>query len=124
LLEEAQGAAGGLLTLAAEVVVGGRSLSIRGSGTGPIDAFVQGLASATGANVRVLDYHEHAIAAGANAQAVAYLELRIGERTLFGVGIDSNIVSASFKAIVSGLQRAEIQKNDLGDRSSALSSTD
>jgi 2-isopropylmalate synthase len=124
LLEEAQGAAGGLLTLAAEVVVGGRSLSIRGAGTGPIDAFVQGLASATGANVRVLDYHEHAIAAGANAQAVAYLELRIGERTLFGVGIDSNIVSASFKAIVSGLQRAEIQKNDLGDRSSALSSTD
>jgi 2-isopropylmalate synthase len=123
LLEEAQGAAGGLLTLAAEVVVGGRSLSIRGSGTGPIDAFVQGLASATGANVRVLDYHEHAIAAGANAQAVAYLELRIGERTLFGVGIDSNIVSASFKAIVSGLQRAEI-RNDIGDRSSALSPRD
>jgi 2-isopropylmalate synthase len=55
----------------------------------------------------VLDYHEHAIGAGANAQAVAYLELRIGERTLFGVGIDSNIVSASLKAIVSGVQRAQ-----------------
>jgi 2-isopropylmalate synthase len=54
---------------------------------------------------------------------VAYLELRIGERTLFGVGIDSNIVSASFKAIVSGLQRAEI-RNDIGDRSSALSPRD
>ena len=41
----------------------------------------------------------------ANARAVAYLELRIGARTLFGVGMDSNIVSASFKAIVSGLGR-------------------
>ena len=55
----------------------------------------------------MLDYHEHAIGSGANAQAVAYLELRIGERTLFGVGMDSNIVSASLKAIVSGLQRAQ-----------------
>ena len=57
--------------------------------------------------VRVLDYHEHAIGSGADAQAVAYLELRIGDGlTLFGVGIDSNIVSASLKAITSGLHRA------------------
>jgi 2-isopropylmalate synthase len=54
----------------------------------------------------VLDYHEHAIASGADARAVAYLELRVGDRTLFGVGMDGNIVSASLKAIVSGLQRA------------------
>jgi 2-isopropylmalate synthase len=54
----------------------------------------------------VLDYHEHAVASGADARAVAYLELRVGERTLFGVGVDSNIVSASLKAIVSGVQRA------------------
>ena len=45
-------------------------------------------------------------ASGADARAVAYLELRVGERTLFGVGMDSNIVAASLKAIVSGLQRA------------------
>ena len=56
----------------------------------------------------MLDYHEHAIGAGANAQAVAYLELRVGDRTLFGVGMDSNIVSASLKAIVSGVQRARL----------------
>ena len=62
---------------------------------------------ANGENLRVLDYHEHAIGAGANAQAVAYLELRVGQQTLFGVGIDANIVSASLKAIVSGLQRAQ-----------------
>ena len=44
---------------------------------------------------------------GADAQAVAYLELRVGQETLFGVGQDVNIVSASFKAIVSGLQRTQ-----------------
>jgi len=55
----------------------------------------------------VLDYHEHAIGSGADARAVAYLELRVGDRTLFGVGVDANIVSASLKAIISGLQRAQ-----------------
>jgi 2-isopropylmalate synthase len=107
VLEEAQGASGVLVKLAADVVVGSRSLSVHGAGTGPIDAFVDGLRGATGENLRVLDYHEHAIGSGANAQAVAYLELRVGDQTLFGVGIDTNIVSASLKAIVSGLQRAQ-----------------
>jgi len=59
--------------------------------------------------VRVLDYHEHAIGAGADAQAVAYLELRIGaSQTVYGVGRDTDIVAASLKAILSGLQRATI----------------
>jgi 2-isopropylmalate synthase len=107
VLEEAQGAGQSLVKLDADVVVGSRSLSIHGAGTGPIDAFVEGLRAATGESLRVLDYHEHAIGSGANAQAVAYLELRVGDHTLFGVGIDTNIVSASFKAIVSGLQRAQ-----------------
>ena len=95
------------ITLAADVVLAGRSFSIRGTGTGPIDAFVEGISRATGETVRVLDYHEHAIGSGAHVQAVAYLELRVGQRTIFGVGIDANIVSASLKAIISGLQRAQ-----------------
>ena len=107
LLEEAQGMAGKLVTLAADVQVSGRSLSIQGAGNGPIDAFVQALGAACGEQIRVLDYHEHAIGSGANARAVAYLELRVGSRTLFGVGMDSNIVTASLKAIVSGVQRAQ-----------------
>jgi 2-isopropylmalate synthase len=106
VLESGVGSTGGLVTLAAEVQVGGRTLSVRGAGNGPIDAFVEGLSTATGETIRVLDYHEHAIASGADARAVAYLELRVGERTLFGVGMDANIVSASLQAIVSGLQRA------------------
>jgi 2-isopropylmalate synthase len=106
VLESGAGSAGGLVTLAADVRLPGGTLSVRGAGNGPIDAFVEGLGAATGETIRVLDYHEHAIASGADARAVAYLELRVGERTLFGVGMDANIVSASLQAIVSGLQRA------------------
>ena len=96
--------------LTAEVAIGGRQVEVAGRGTGPIEAFVNGLADRLGVAVRVLDYHEHAIGSGADARAVAYLELRVGAaeqggQTLFGVGIDTNIVSASLKAIVSGLSR-------------------
>jgi 2-isopropylmalate synthase len=100
------GEADGIVRLAAEIVLDGRTLKLRGAGNGPIDAFIDGLASACGQSIRVLDYHEHAIGAGSGAQAIAYLELRIGERTLFGVGQDADIVSASLRAVLSGLERA------------------
>ena len=93
--------------IAADVQVNGQRLAVAGEGTGPIDAFVNGLNKTTGQAIRVLDYHEHAVGAGAHARAVAYLELRVDDQTLFGVGMDANIVSASLKAIVSGLQRAQ-----------------
>jgi 2-isopropylmalate synthase len=98
--------AGEQVTLTADVRVRDHVLAVRGTGNGPIAAFVEGLSQVTGESIRVLDYHEHAIASGADARAVAYLELRVGDQTLFGVGMDANIVSASLKAIVSGLQRA------------------
>jgi 2-isopropylmalate synthase len=100
-------AAGGTVRIAADVQVNGQRLAVAGDGTGPIDAFVNGLNQTAGQAIRVLDYHEHAVGAGANARAVAYLELRVNDQTLFGVGMDANIVSASLKAIVSGLQRAQ-----------------
>lgn len=82
-------------------------VDVDGVGNGPIDAFVNGLNAALGSNLRVLDYHEHAIGEGATARAVAYVEVSVdGKQARFGVGMDANIVSASFKAIVSGLQRA------------------
>ncbi|MCW5654726.1 2-isopropylmalate synthase [Hydrogenophaga sp.] len=90
----------------ARVPLSGGVVSIDGAGNGPIDAFVNGLTVATGRTLRVLDYHEHAIDSGAHAQAVAYVEMLVDDsHTVFGVGMDANIVSASFKAIVSGLQR-------------------
>ena len=111
----------GIGQLSAQARIAGREVQIDGAGTGPIDAFVDGLAAATGHRVRVLDYHEHAIGAGANAKAVAYLELRVDEnRTLFGVGIDANIVSASLKAIVSGLERATREQHSQTDHNMAV----
>ncbi len=87
----------------AEILVGGEKRRVSGKGNGPIDAFVRGLA----ANVRVMDYHEHSIGSGANATAVSYIEMRVGDGpSMHGVGMDSNIVTASFKAILSGLNRS------------------
>jgi len=97
----------GIVAVSATVALADGPVQVSGRGAGPIDAFVAGLNAATDADLRVLDYHEHAIGSGADARAVAYLELRVAEQTLFGVGIDANIVSASLKAIVSGLLRAQ-----------------
>ncbi len=97
------------VNIRARAMVGEQACEIVGQGTGPIDAFVSGLAEATGQPVRVMDYHEHAIGSGANARAVAYIELRVADdRTLFGVGVDADIVGASLKAILSGLRRSGI----------------
>ena len=59
-----------------------------------------------GHDVRVLDYHEHALSSGGDASAAAYLECAVGDRVLWGVGIDPNIVTASLKAVVSAVNRA------------------
>jgi len=96
----------GQVGLRAVVQAGGQRVAVQGQGSGPVAAFVDGLQRTSGLRIEVLDYHEHAITAGAEARAAAYLELRIGDtRTLFGVGIDANIVTASMRAVVSGLMR-------------------
>jgi 2-isopropylmalate synthase len=76
-----------------------------GRGNGPIAAFVDGL-TALGIDVRVLDYAEHALSAGGDAQAAAYVECMVGETVRWGVGVDANIVTASLKAVVSAVNRA------------------
>src|SRR5690242_13428630 len=78
---------------------------ITGSGNGPIAAFVDALAG-IGFDVRVLDYHEHALSAGDDARAAAYVECAVEDTVLWGVGVDSSIVSASLKAVVSAINRA------------------
>ena len=92
--------------IGAGLVADGAAMTLAGAGNGPVDAFVQALGEAGGERVEVLDYHEHSIGSGAQARAAAYVELRVGSRVLFGVGIDANIVSASIKAVLSGWQRA------------------
>ncbi|MDR2244676.1 MAG: 2-isopropylmalate synthase [Burkholderiales bacterium] len=85
----------------------GESRVIHGNGNGPVDAFVQALRDSFGLNIHVLNYHEHATGSGEDATAVAYVQLRIGEEnTLYGVALDPNIVTATLKAVISGVNRA------------------
>jgi 2-isopropylmalate synthase len=92
--------------LSAHIMHDGNKQHLTGRGNGPIDAFVRSIASATQDSVRVLDYSEHSVGAGANATAIAYIEMRVDDGPmLFGVGMDANIVTASLQAIVSGLNR-------------------
>jgi len=85
-----------------DVTRDGSRKTCKGAGNGPIDAFVNAL----GLDIRLMDYHEHAIGRGADARAACYVELRVGDgATLFGVGIDSNIVTASFRAVLSAVNR-------------------
>jgi 2-isopropylmalate synthase len=84
--------------------VDGERQELEGNGNGPIAAFVDALSS-VGRDVRVLDYAEHAMSAGGDAKAAAYLECDIDGRVLWGVGVDANILTASLKAVVSALNR-------------------
>jgi 2-isopropylmalate synthase len=84
----------------------GTEVELEGVGNGPVNAFCEALAS-HGVDVRVLDYHEHAMSSGGDAAAASYLECAVGGRVLWGVGIDPSIVTSSLKGIVSAVNRAE-----------------
>ena len=98
-------AAGERDVLEVGVYVHGERRTLRGSGDGPIDAFVDALRR-VGHEVVVLDYAEHALSAGADAKAAAYVECSIGGNVYWGVGIDPNIVTASLRAVVSAVNRS------------------
>ena len=88
-----------------DVRVDGEIREVEGIGNGPISAFVNALAT-IGIQARVLDYTEHALSAGSDAKAAAYVECQVGDRTLWGIGIDANTVTASLKAVLSAVNRA------------------
>ncbi|MDN5790060.1 MAG: 2-isopropylmalate synthase, partial [Micrococcales bacterium] len=97
----------GASTIEATLTDNGQGVTITGTGNGPIAAFCDALQSIEdGPDVRVLDYAEHAMSAGGDATAAAYVETAVGDRVLWGVGIDPSIVTASLKAIVSASNRA------------------
>ncbi|GLZ40900.1 2-isopropylmalate synthase [Actinokineospora sp. NBRC 105648] len=91
--------------ISATVEVEGEEHEVSGTGNGPIAAFVDALAT-VGYDVRVLDYSEHALTSGDDARAAAYVECAIGEKVLWGVAVDSSIVTASLRAVVSAVNRA------------------
>jgi 2-isopropylmalate synthase len=91
-----------------EVVLrdGAGEVSMIGNGNGPISAFIDVLAQ-LGVEVRLLDYVEHTLSAGGDAQAAAYIELEVGGKTLWGVGIDGDISTAGLKALISSVNRSQ-----------------
>ncbi|MGW0250896.1 2-isopropylmalate synthase [Nocardia goodfellowii] len=96
---------GGVDSITAVVKVDGVEQEITGAGNGPLAAFVDAIAT-VGYEVRVLDYSEHAMSAGDDAQAAAYVECAIGDKVVWGVGIATSITTASLRAVVSAVNRA------------------
>ncbi|MEV8315619.1 2-isopropylmalate synthase [Streptomyces sp. NPDC059900] len=92
-------------TLTVEATVDGEDTVLSGTGNGPISAFFNAL-QGIGIDVRLLDYQEHTMSEGASAQAASYIECAIGDKVLWGIGIDANTTRASLKAAVSAVNRA------------------
>jgi len=97
---------GKLTEVTAQLLVDGEHVTVNGSGNGPIDAFVTAVNAALGTDIDVVDYAEHAIGAGKDASAVAYVESRTADgQVKWGIGTDPNILTASFHAVVSTVIR-------------------
>src|SRR6202044_1875068 len=91
--------------LTVDIQIDGQEHQVEGTGNGPISAFCDALA-AVGIEVRVLDYAEHALSAGSDAQAAAYVECEVDSRPWWGVGVDANTVTASLRAVLSAVNRS------------------
>ncbi|TFH85850.1 2-isopropylmalate synthase [Billgrantia azerbaijanica] len=90
--------------LEAQIAENGERRTIRGEGNGPLAAFIRALA-AEGHDVEIIDYHEHSRGQGADAEAVAYVEVRIDGEAVFGAGINESITTASMNAVMSAINR-------------------
>jgi 2-isopropylmalate synthase len=95
-----------LSVVSAHLSVDGREIEVLGTGNGPIEAFVKAVNDALNTDLDVVDYAEHALGSGKDATAVAYVETRNGDgQVRWGVGMDSNIMTASLRAVVSAFLR-------------------
>jgi len=89
----------------ATVIDGGKEVTISGTGTGPIDGFVDALSRHVGIPFSILDYSEHSMQRGSNAAAISYTEVEHPGGRIFGAGINTNISAASLEAVVSAVNR-------------------
>jgi 2-isopropylmalate synthase len=93
-------------TVTAQLLVDGEHRTLHGEGTGPLSAFVAAVQADLGVELEVVDYSEHAVSAGTDATAAAYVETQTPDGELrWGVGLDESILTASLKAVVSALNR-------------------
>jgi 2-isopropylmalate synthase len=91
--------------ITAQLLVDGEHRTVSGKGNGPIAAFVHAVQTDLGLDIEVVDYAEHAVTAGADASAVAYVEARGEDGITWGVGLDESITSASLKAVIGAVNR-------------------
>lgn len=91
--------------LSVELADNGQIQSFSGTGNGPIAAFIHIISGYTDKPIRVLDYYEHALSAGGDAKAAAYLECDVDGKTFWGVGIDPSTTTAALKAVISAVNR-------------------
>ncbi|WP_442583713.1 2-isopropylmalate synthase [Mesorhizobium sp. ASY16-5R] len=98
-------AAKGRRIVEATILDNGKEITIKGSGNGPVDGFVDALSRHVGVEVSVRDYSEHSIQHGSNAAAISYVEMEYPGGVIFGAGINTNIVAASLEAVVSAVNR-------------------
>lgn len=107
LVDYEETGAAGQRVFVGRIAIDGVEQSISGRGNGLISGVIDALAGTTGPSLDVVDYSEHAIGHGADAQAAAYVECRTEDgRTVFGVGIDADIATASVRAVLSAANRA------------------
>jgi 2-isopropylmalate synthase len=93
-------------SVTAQLLVDGEHRTVTGRGNGPVAAFVAAVQADLGVDVDVVDYSEHAVTAGSDATAVAYVETQRGDGTVkWGVGFDESILTASLRAVVSAINR-------------------
>ena len=95
-----------------EIIIGlkfnSQHISIEGMGNGPIDAMINAVKNHFNMDITISDYHQHAISSGSDAKAVAYSELSLNGKSMWGVGIHQNTVIAGLQSVISGLNRLSI----------------
>jgi 2-isopropylmalate synthase len=110
--------------ITASLLFEGQPVTVTGSGNGPIAAFIDALERELGLAVDVVDYAEHALSAGHEANAAAYVELTDGARSVrWGVGIDHSILSASLKAVVSAINNESVARGAVARPRAAVAAT-
>ena len=107
-------------TLSLRLLVDGKEQEIDGVGNGPIAALVDAFERSFGITIRIRDYHEHAMSADTNATAAAYVEVDADDETLWGVGLHSSIATASLRAVINAVNRAQAVREALAAATAAF----
>jgi 2-isopropylmalate synthase len=106
--------------LALRLLVDGAEQEVEGAGNGPIAALVDAFERSFGITIRIRDYHEHAMSADTNANAAAYVGVDVDDETLWGVGLHTSVATASLRAVINAVNRAQAAREALAEATAAF----